>query len=72
MGLTARFSRFFILFGDVWTLLAEKQPENRVSNKGLQLYDPQLVGYAQALARYTPFWYCRGSRLNPDVGPKSE
>ena len=37
MGLTARFSRYSELFGDVWTLLAGKQPENRVSNKAFHL-----------------------------------
>ena len=71
-GLTARFSRFFELFGTCGPLQAGKQPENRVSNKGLHPTTHNwLAMHPLSLATHLS-GIVGGSRMNPDVGHYGE
>ena len=41
-------------------------PENSQDfEQGVATYDPQVVGYAHRLARYTTFWYCPWVAVEP-------
>ncbi len=66
-GLTARFLRFFELFGACEPLRAEKQPEIHVSSKGLH---PTTHNWL-AMRTLSPAAHLSGivggSRMNPDV-----
>ena len=54
MGLTAKFPRFLRHF----SIYKPYRPENSQEfQQWGPTYDPQLVGYAHRLARYTPIWY---------------
>ena len=41
-------------------------PENSQDfEQGVATYDPQAVGDAQRIARYTPIWYCPWVAVEP-------
>ena len=62
MGLTAYFSRFSNIFPIYETYWPENSQEFQQWGP---TYDPQLVGYAHRLARYTPIWYSSWVAVHP-------
>ena len=51
---------FFAISRTLWhvmDLTGRKTARKPSFEQGVASYDPQLVGYAHPLARYTPIWY---------------
>ena len=42
-----------------------KIQKNSEFEQGVATYDPQAVGDAQRIARYTPIWYCPWVAVEP-------
>ena len=53
-------------FSDIFPIYKPYGPENSQEfQQGGPTYDPQLVGYAHRLARYTPIWYSPWVAVDP-------
>ena len=56
----------FCQFSHIFSIYKPYGPENSQEfQQWGPTYDPQLVGYAHHLARYTPIWYCPWVAVDP-------